>query len=158
MPSLNRIKNVTRENCGTQTTKPSLARHEKICCAGKLCCTHCPNFSTKSQIDLNYHFAEKHRALKPDLTFTCKLCYREFAGFYSFRQDKSTQHDFPIKTAMVEPENILYEVDDANLIEELRPFPPFLVDSELERARLKVFNYAVENINETVVDEKLDHF
>ena len=34
----------------------------------------------------------------------------------------------------------------------------FLVDSELERARYKVFNYAVETLNETIVKEKLDYF
>ena len=34
----------------------------------------------------------------------------------------------------------------------------FLVDSELERARHKVFKSAVETLNETVVNEKLDHF
>ena len=32
------------------------------------------------------------------------------------------------------------------------------MDSELERARRKVFNYAVETLNETIVNEKLDHF
>ena len=34
----------------------------------------------------------------------------------------------------------------------------FLVDPELERARQKVFNYAVETLNETTVDEKHDQF
>ena len=33
-----------------------------------------------------------------------------------------------------------------------------MVDSELERARHKVFNYAVEALNETIMNEKLDHF
>ena len=32
------------------------------------------------------------------------------------------------------------------------------MDTELERARHKVFNYAVKNRNETIVNEKLDHF
>ena len=32
------------------------------------------------------------------------------------------------------------------------------MDSELERARHKVINYAVEALNETMVNEKLDHF
>ena len=32
------------------------------------------------------------------------------------------------------------------------------MDSELERARHKVFNYAVEALNETIVNEKHDHF
>ena len=30
--------------------------------------------------------------------------------------------------------------------------------SELERARHKVFTYAVDTLNETIVNEKLDHF
>ena len=34
----------------------------------------------------------------------------------------------------------------------------FLVDSELEGARHNVFNYAVGYLNETIVNEKLDHF
>ena len=32
------------------------------------------------------------------------------------------------------------------------------MDSELEEARHNVFNYAVETLNETAVNEKLDHF
>ena len=44
------------------------------------------------------------------------------------------------------------------LKKEFRSFQHFLVDSELEEARHKVFNYAVENLNETVVNEKLDHY
>ena len=46
----------------------------------------CPNFSTKSQNDLNYHIAKKHSAQKLDVTFKCKLCYQEFPGFYALRQ------------------------------------------------------------------------
>ena len=50
------------------------------------------------------------------------------------------------------------DVEDHSLREELRSCQHFLVDSELERARHKVFNYAVETFNETIVNEKLDHF
>ena len=32
------------------------------------------------------------------------------------------------------------------------------MESELERARHKIFNYAVETLKETIVNEKLDHF
>ena len=70
MPSLNRNEKVTCENCGTQTTKLNLARHKKRCSVGTL---YCPNFSKKSQNDLNYHIAKKHSAPKPDVTFKCKL-------------------------------------------------------------------------------------
>ena len=54
--------------------------------------------------------------------------------------------------------NIYWDVEDHSLREELRSCQHFLVDSELERARHKVFNYAVETLNETIVNEKLDHF
>ena len=55
-------------------------------------------------------------------------------------------------------EHIVGDVDDQKLREELRSCQHFLVDSELQRARHKVFNYAVEILNETIVNEKLDQF
>ena len=57
MPSLNRYEKIKCKNCGTQTTKPNLARHKKSCSAGTLHCTQCPNFFTKSQNDVKYHNA-----------------------------------------------------------------------------------------------------
>ena len=55
-------------------------------------------------------------------------------------------------------EHIVGDVEDQSLREELRSCQHFSVDSELERARHKVFSYAVESVNETIVNEKLDHF
>ena len=55
-------------------------------------------------------------------------------------------------------ENIVGDVEDQRLREELRSCQRFLVDSALERARHKVCNYAVETLNETIVNEKLDQF
>ena len=72
-PSLNRHEKVTCESCGTQTTKLNLARHKKRCSAATLYCTQYPKFSTKTQIDLNYHISKKHSAPKPDVTFKGKL-------------------------------------------------------------------------------------
>ena len=62
------------------------------------------------------------------------------------------------RTRDVDVQHIVGDVDDHKLREELRSCQHFLVDSELERARHKVFNYAVETLNETIVNEKLDHF
>ena len=58
----------------------------------------------------------------------------------------------------VDVEHIVGDVEDHSLREELRSCQQFLVDSELERSRHKVFNYAVEALNETIVNEKFDHF
>ena len=56
----------------------------------------------------------------------------------------------------MEVEHIVGDVEDHSLREELRCCQHFLVNSELERERHKVFNYGVETLNETVVNEKLD--
>ena len=74
MPSFLRKQNVPCEHCGT------------------FYCTQCPNFSTFSQDDLNYHVAKKPSVPKSSITYKCKLCHTEFPGFYAVRQHKNTQH------------------------------------------------------------------
>ena len=96
MTSLIRKEKFTCGNCGTQTRRNNIARHKKSCSAGTLYCTQCPNFSTRSQNDLHYHFAKKHSAPKPDVTIKCKLCYQEFPGFYALRPHRNTQHGMQI--------------------------------------------------------------
>ena len=135
-------------------------RHKKSCSAITLFCTHCPNFSTKTQNHLNYHIAKKHSAPKLDVTCKCKFCSQEFPGFYALRQLRNTQHGMQIGsgTRDVDVEPIMGDVEDHRLRKELRSCQHFLVDSELERGRQKVFNYAVETLNETIVKEKPDPF
>ena len=55
-------------------------------------------------------------------------------------------------------EHIVGDVEDHSLREELCSCQHFLVDSELERARHKELNYAVETLNETIVNEKRSIF
>ena len=120
----------------------------------------CPNFSAKFQNDLHYHIAKMHSAPKLDVMFQCNLCYQEFPGFYALRQRRNTQHGIQIgsRTKDVYVEHIVGDVEDQRMREELRSCQHFLVDSELEGARHKILNYAVETLNETVVNEKLDIF
>ena len=107
---------------------------------------------------MNYQIAKKHSAPKPVVTFKCEICYQEFPGFHALRQRKNIQHGFPSKTENVDLDDIINEVDDANLKEDLRSCQLLLVDSELERVGPKVFKYAKENLNAKIVDGKLDHF
>ena len=157
MPTLDRIEKVRCKNCGIQTTQPNLARHKKRCPAGTKHCTKCSNFSTKFQNGLNYQITTNHSAQKFYVTFKCKLCYQAFPGFHVLRQHKNTQHGFLINSANVDPDKIINEVDDVNIEEELRSCQHLLVDSELERALHKVFNYARENPMRTC-DRKFDQF
>ena len=62
------------------------------------------------------------------------------------------------RTTDVDVEHIVGYVEDHRLREELRSCQHFLKDSELERTRDRVINYSVETPNETIVNEKLDHF
>ena len=102
--------------------------------------------------------AKKHSAPKLDVIFKCKLCFQEFPGFYALRQHRNTQHGMQIGSGTRDVEHIMGDVEYHSLREELRSCQQFLVDSELERAGHKVFSYAVETLNETIVNEKLDLF
>ena len=158
MPSLNRNEKVTCENCGLQITKLNLARHKKRCSAGTLYCTQCPNFSTISQDDLNYHIAKQHSAAAASKTYKCNLCYAEFPGFYALRQHKNTQHEKHIGfgASNIDVEDIMGDVDDQSLREELQSCTHFLVDSEIQKGRHSVFNFAVNNLTAQVIEEKLN--
>ena len=95
---------------------------------GKLYRTKGPNFPTTSPHNLYHRAAKKHSSPKPDVTFRCELCNREFPAFYAV---KNTQRGFTIKTAKVDFNIIFNEVDDTILEEWLHPFQHFSADSEL---------------------------
>ena len=158
MPSLNRNEKVICENCGVQITKLNLARHEKSCSAGTLYCTQCPNFSTKTRDDLNYHIAKEHSAAGPSITYKCKLCHAEFTGFYALRQHKNTQHGTQtgFRASNFDAEDIVGDVDDQSLREELQSCRHFLVDSEIQEGRHSVLNLALNNLTAQVIEEKSD--
>ena len=128
MPSLNRYEKVTCENCGTQTTTLNLVRHKKRCSVETLYCTQCPNFSTKSQNDLNSQIAKKHSAPKPHITFRCNISYQEHPGFYAFRPHKNTKYGTQIGfgASNIDVEDILEDVDDQSLRDELESCKHFL--------------------------------
>ena len=156
MPALDRNAKTACDNCGTLVSKQNLAKHKKKCSVGTLYCSQCPNFSTKSQNDSNYHIAKKHGTSNPKTTHICKVCKEEFAGFYALRQHKSKMHGLNLKKDDSSP--LVDDIDDESLKEELRACEHFLVDSEFERGRHKVFNYAVETLNTEIVNDKLDNF
>ena len=81
-----------------------------------------------------------------------------FPRFHALRQH-NTQHGFPIRIKTIDLDDIFNKIYDPILTkEELRSCQRFYVDFELEKARRKLFNYAAENLIETIVNEKLDHF
>ena len=158
MPALDRNVKYSCENFGTLVTKKNLSRHKSRCSDGTLYCSKCPNFSTKSRVDLNYHFAKQHSAGGPSKTYKCNLCYAEFPGFHALRQHKNTQHGKQIGfgASNIDVEDIVGDVDDQNLREELQSCRHFLVNSEIQKRRHSVFNFALNNLTAQVIEEKLD--
>ena len=155
MPALDRNEKITCDKCGTQTTKKNIVRHKTRCSAGTLYCTQCPNFFTKSRDDLNYHIAKKHATPRANNTDRCKICFKEFSGFYALRQHKTSKHGIQMKSAEFDVSNLL-ENDDADLKEELQACHHFLVDSELEKGRHRVFNFAMSTFDNSLINKKLD--
>ena len=153
MPAVDRNFKVTCENCGTSITKKHLSRHKLSFSGGTLYCPKCPKISTKSGDGLYYHIAKQHSAAGPSITYKCKLCHAEFPGFYALRQQKNTQHgtQFGFGASNIDVEHIVGDVDDQSLREELSR-----VDSEKQKGRHSVFNFAVNNFTAQVIEEKLD--
>ena len=107
---------------------------------------------------MNCQIAKKHSAQKSDVAFKCKFCHEEFPGFHAIRQRRKNQPGFPIKSADVELNDFINNMNHMDLKGELRSCQQFPVVSQLERARHNTLNFAIENLNATKMNEKLDHF
>ena len=155
MPALDRNKEITCDNYGTQTTKKNLVRHEKRCSAGTLYCTQYPNVTTNSQADLNHHIAKKNATPRVKNTHKCKICLKEFSGFYALRQHKTNEHGLQMKSAEFDVSN-LFEDDDADIKKELQACKHFPVDSELQKGKHRVSKFAMSTFDNSLINKKLD--
>ena len=92
MLSFNHDDKVTCENCGTETTKINLAGHKKKCSVGTPYCAKCPNFSTRSLADLNFHIA-KSIAYPSQRKFTSVNFVTKFLIVFFLRLDKQKMNN-----------------------------------------------------------------
>ena len=139
--------------------KQKISRHKSRCIDGTLYCPKCPNFSTKSRDDLKYHIARKHSFPRLSITYKCKLCHAEFPVFFALRQHKNTQHGTQIRFGAnnIDVEDIVGAVDDQSLREEMESCKHFLIDTEMENGRHRVFNFAMSSFDISLLNEKLDY-
>ena len=120
-------------------------------------CPKIPNFSNKARIDLYYHIAKKHSVPRPSITYKCKLCHAEFPGFYALRQHKNTQHgkQLGFGASNIDVEDIVRDVDDQSLREEWESCKHFLTNTEIEKGRHRVFNFALSSLDNSLLNDKL---
>ena len=91
---------------------------QKSSYSGGTYCSKCPNFFTESKDDLNYHIAKKHATRPEKMTHSCKICFKEFSGFYALRQHKTSEHGIQMKSAEFDVNNLV-EDDNPDLKGEL---------------------------------------
>ena len=84
-----------------------------------------------------------------------QIVSKSLTGFYALRQHKTTEHGLQMKSAEFDVRN-LFEVDNADLKEELQACQHFLVDSELEKGRHSVFSFAMSTFDNSLINKKLD--
>ena len=130
-----------------------LSRHKLHCSAGALFCSKCPIFSSKSRDELKYHLAQKHATPRVIITHKCKICFREFSGFFALRQHKTSKHGFQMKSAYFFVTNHL-EDDDAIFKEELQARQNFFIESELEKGRHRVVIFAFSTCDNALIKKK----
>ena len=84
------------------------------------------------------------------------ICKDKYTGFYALRQHKSQAHGHTFKTSN-KSAPLLDGIDDDSLEEELRACQHFLVDSQLEKGRQRVFNFALDSFSAEKIKSKLDY-
>ena len=158
MPALDRNVKVTCENCGSSVTNQKISRHKLRCSGGTLYCPKCPNFSTKSGDDLNYLIAKKHRVQDLQKRTGVDFVMQHLPVFMLYVNKKTfnMEHKLGLERANFDVEDIVGDVDDQSLREESQSCGHFLVDSEIQKGRHSVFNFAVNNLTAQVIEEKLD--
>ena len=110
---------------------------------------------------MNYHIAKKHAQPSSKQSTVCPSCEQEFPSYYSLQQHRSKEHGAkqrkPSDTVadlkkVVEEE----EEDGEKLKEELSARQQFLVDTEMENARHKVFNFQMSELDTKIINEELE--
>ena len=139
-------------NCGNEATAISTQTALQL---WNIVLSKLSNFCTKERVDLNYHFVKKHTTPREEFAHKCKICFREFTGFYALRQHKTSQHIIQMKSPDFDVNN-LFEDDNADPKEEFQACQHFLVDSELEKGKHRVFIFAMSTFDNSMINKKLD--
>ena len=119
------------------------------------------HFYTKNKDEMNYHVAKKYAPASSKQSTVCSSCEQDFPSYYSLQQHRRKEHGAkqrkPSDTVadlnkIVEDEG----EDGEKLKEELGACQYFLVDTEMENGRNKVFNFQMSQLDTKIINEKLE--
>ena len=108
-----------------------------------------------------YHVAKKHTPSTSEQSTVCSSCEKEFPTYYSLQQHRRKEHGAkqrkPSDTVVDFNKIVEKEGDDGEkLKEELSACQHFLVDTEMENGRHKVFNFQMSKLDTKIINEKLE--
>ena len=108
---------------------------------------------------MNYRIAKKHSASQPKVTHNFQECGESFPRFSSLRQHKIQHKDLRRKEEQELTLQILKidSLNNKNLQDQMQSCKHFNIDSEIEKARFKMFKYAIETLSTKIVEKRLDH-
>ena len=160
MPALNRNEKVKCGDCGKEYRRSDAARHRKSCARGVISCPEC-NYCTYNQQEMNYHAAKRHAQSTSKQSTVCSSCEQEFPSYYSLQKHRRKEHGAKQRRpsdTVADLNKIVEEGGDdgEKLKEELSAFQHFLVDTEMENGRHKVFNFQMSKLDTKTINEKLE--
>ena len=160
MPTLNRNEKIKCGDCGNLDIRQNAARHRKRCAKGVVSCPDC-KYSTYNQQEMNYHMAKMHAPSRSKQSTVCSSCEQEFSSYYSLQQHRRKEHGAkqrkPSDTLADLNEIVEEEGEDGEkLKEELSACQHFLVNTEMENGRPKVFYFQMSKLDTKIINEKLE--
>ena len=102
--------------------------------------------------------AEKHSKATAMVVHQGRIFDKDFHSFYNLREDKRKEHGAQRGSGAqnVDVAHVIGDVVDNGLKEELETCKHFLVDSEMENGRHKVYNFAMDRLDLKYLLAKID--
>ena len=149
MLGFNRNGKNTCENYWTQTTEKNKAGHKRRRSAGSLTRLSCINYSTNSQLETIRHLNKKHSKTTDGVVHKCKICDKNFNGFYNVREHKRKEHGAHRNSSSQNADvtQLTGDVDENSPKQELKTWKVFLVDSEIEKGTKGVYNFTIYTLD-----------
>ena len=110
---------------------------------------------------MNYHVAKKHASASSKQSTMDSSCEQEFPSYYSLQQHRRKEHGAKQRKPSDTVANLNKIVenegeDGEKLKEELGACQHFLVDTDMENGRNKVFNFQMSKLDTEIINEKLE--
>ena len=108
-----------------------------------------------------YHVAKKHTPSTSEQSTVCSSCEKEVPSYYSVQQYLRKEHGAKQRKPsdlVADFNKIVEEEGDGGekLKEELSACQDFLVDTEMENGKHKVFNFQMSNLDTKNINQKLE--